>query len=81
MIVPSPVKDVTPPGAGVGTYPEIFPLASTCHVISSSPGGAGGVVELRLGDVTKEPLTLSEPPAPYAASISEKFAMITSSIP
>jgi hypothetical protein len=73
--------EVTPPAAGVGTYPEMFPLLSTCHVISSSPAGAGGVVLEKLGEVTKEPLTLRLEPAPYALSISEKFSMITSSIP
>jgi hypothetical protein len=77
----SPENDVTPPAAGIGTYAEMFPLASNWKVASCSPGGATGSVELRFGAVTRVPLTDMEEPAAYAASINRKFSASTSSCP
>jgi hypothetical protein len=61
----SPDREVTPPGAGVGTYAETLPLMSTCHTTLVSPNGAGGKLP-KLGFATNVPLTFTLPPEPYA---------------
>jgi hypothetical protein len=62
----SPENEVTPPAAGIGTYAEMFPLASNWKVASCSPGGATGSVEDRLGEGTNVPFTFIEEPEAYA---------------
>ena len=57
------------PLVAFGTYPETLELL-TCHKTFVYPDGAAGVVPLKFGFVTAEPLTLTEEP-PAALSVPD----------
>jgi hypothetical protein len=77
------LKDVTVPlPPAEGTYADMLE-PDTWNVTLVFPPGAAGVVPLKLGFVTEDPLTYTDPPPPppRLASMIKKLYAISSSMP